>query len=45
MTPPKPHNFSTNESKTNVMAEMSDKEFKSLLLKITNDIKRINTNR
>jgi hypothetical protein len=27
------------------MAEMSDKEFKSLLLKITNDIKRINTNR
>jgi hypothetical protein len=39
MTLPKHHNTMTIESKDTEMAEMPDNEFKTLLLKMTNDLK------
>jgi hypothetical protein len=39
MTPPKVHNSSKTESKDTEMVEMQNKEHKSILLKLINDLK------
>jgi hypothetical protein len=39
MIPPKAYNFSITKSKDTEMAKMHDKEFKSLLMKMINNIK------
>jgi hypothetical protein len=39
MTPPKVHNSSKTESKDTAKVEMSDKECKSLALKLFSDLK------
>jgi hypothetical protein len=45
VSPPRPHNNSTTESKDNELTEASDRDFRSLLLKMTNDLKEDSNNR
>jgi hypothetical protein len=42
--PPKAQNSSITKSKDTEMAKMTEKEYKSLLLKMISDLRRIQTN-